>query len=99
MIYSCDLNSSHSGVVGYTRTRSVPSLVAGVGIGAMYGTAAYIIKENRYYGHETALTASVILAGSMVPKAFKTKKPFPITLAILSTATGIYYTKKIINYW
>ncbi|KAG2233551.1 transmembrane proteins 14C-domain-containing protein [Thamnidium elegans] len=87
------------GIAGYARTRSLPSLIAGVGVGAMFGVAAYTIKENRNYGHETALTASLIMATSMVPKAIKTSKPFPVTLAICSVVTGAYYTKKIIEYW
>ncbi|KAI9360644.1 transmembrane proteins 14C-domain-containing protein [Pilaira anomala] len=87
------------GIAGYTRTRSLPSLVAGVGVGALYGVAAYTIKENKKYGHETALAASLIMATSMVPKALKTSKPFPVTMAICSVATGVYYTKKIIEYW
>lgn len=65
----------------------------------MYGIAAYAIKENKNYGHETAVAASVIMATSMVPKALKTGKAFPVTLAICSVATGAYYTKKIIEYW
>ncbi|KAI8878127.1 hypothetical protein K501DRAFT_196637, partial [Backusella circina FSU 941] len=46
--------------------RSVLSLVDGIGIDAKYGTAAYTMKENRYYGHESALTTSVILAGCII---------------------------------
>lgn len=87
------------GIAGYVRTRSIPSLVAGVGVGALYGVAGYIIKENKDYGHETGLAASVIMASSMVPKAIKTHKPFPVALAICSVTTGAYYTKKIIEYW
>lgn len=88
-----------SGIAGYARSRSVPSLVAGVGVGAMYGAASYLIKENRNYGHETGVAASVIMASSMVPKAIKTGKAFPVTLAVCSVVTGAYYTKKIIEYW
>ncbi|CAO3639675.1 unnamed protein product [Mucor fragilis] len=87
------------GIAGYARSRSVPSLVAGVGVGAMYGVAGYLIKENRYYGHETGVAASVIMASSMVPKAIKTRNPFPVTLAVCSIVTGAYYSKKVIEYW
>ncbi|KAL9539998.1 hypothetical protein MBANPS3_009945 [Mucor bainieri] len=87
------------GIAGYARSRSIPSLVAGVGVGAMYGVAGYLIKENRYYGHETGVAASVIMASSMVPKAIKTGKPFSVTLAVCSVVTGAYYTKKVIEYW
>ncbi|KAI8641639.1 transmembrane proteins 14C-domain-containing protein [Parasitella parasitica] len=87
------------GIAGYARSRSIPSLVAGVGIGSMYSVASYLIKENRYYGHETGVAASAILAISMVPKAMRTRRPFPVTLAVCSVATGAYYTKKIMEYW
>ncbi|KAI9486001.1 MAG: transmembrane proteins 14C-domain-containing protein [Benjaminiella poitrasii] len=87
------------GIAGYARSRSVPSLVAGVGVGAMYGVASYLIKENKYYGHETGVAASIVLASSMAPKAIRTRKPIPVTFAICSVATGIYYSKKIVEYW
>ncbi|CEP08584.1 hypothetical protein [Parasitella parasitica] len=73
------------GIAGYARSRSVPSLVAGVGVGAMFGAASYLIKENRYYGHETGVVASAIMASSMLPKAMKTRKPFPVILAMIGT--------------
>jgi uncharacterized membrane protein (UPF0136 family) len=31
------------GAVGYARTKSVPSLVAGLGFGALFGFAAYVL--------------------------------------------------------
>jgi uncharacterized membrane protein (UPF0136 family) len=65
----------------------------------MYGVAGYLLKENKNYGHETGLVASVIMASSMLPRAIKTHKGFPVTLAICSVATGAYYTKKMIEYW
>lgn len=89
----------YSGIVGYARKSSLPSLVAGVGLGLIYGIAANRIQKNKDYGHETALTASIIMASSMVPKAIKTHKPFPVALAICSVATGVYYTNKIFEYW
>ncbi|KAI8983817.1 transmembrane proteins 14C-domain-containing protein [Pilobolus umbonatus] len=86
------------GVAGFARTRSLPSLVAGLGVGALYGTAGYLIKRNEDYGHETAVVASTLLAGSMIPRAIKTKKPVPIALSLISLAAGGYYVKKVIEY-
>ncbi|KAI8369439.1 transmembrane proteins 14C-domain-containing protein [Radiomyces spectabilis] len=88
------------GIAGYRRTASVPSLVGGVGIGAVYGTAAYLVWHNKDYGHETALAASLLLAGGMVPRAVKSefKKPVPAVLSVLSIAAGSYYAYKIYQY-
>lgn len=88
-----------SGIAGYARTRSLPSLVAGVGVGALYGVAAFRISDHKKYAYETAIVASVLMATSMVPKAMKTTKAFPVTLAVCSVATGAYYTKKLVEHW
>jgi uncharacterized membrane protein (UPF0136 family) len=88
----------NSGIAGFARTRSVPSLVAGLGVGALYGAAGYLIQQNKDYGHETAVAASTILAGSMIPRAIKTRKPMPIVLSVISLAAGGYYVKKVIEY-
>lgn len=61
---------------------------------------SYLLKKNKKYGRETGLIASIIMASSMVPRALKTpQKVFPVTLAICSVATGVYYTKKIMDCW
>ena len=87
-----------SGVAGFAKTRSVPSLVAGLGVGALYGAAGYLIQQNRDYGHETAVAASTLLGGAMIPRALKTRKPVPIALSVISLAAGGYYVKKVIEY-
>ncbi|KAI8365450.1 transmembrane proteins 14C-domain-containing protein [Choanephora cucurbitarum] len=86
------------GIAGFARTRSVPSLVAGLGVGALYGTAGYLMQENKDYGHETAVAASVVLGGAMIPRAVKTRKPVPVALSLISLAAGSYYVKKVIEY-
>ncbi|CAO3649457.1 unnamed protein product [Cunninghamella echinulata] len=86
------------GITGYARTRSIPSLVAGVGVGSLYGVAGYLIKENADYGHELAVGSSLILAGASLPRAIRTRKPVPAVLAVASLAAGGYYIKKVIDY-
>ncbi|CAG8544457.1 11741_t:CDS:2 [Funneliformis caledonium] len=86
------------GISAYAKARSMPSIMAGVGVGILYGIAGYVIKENKDYGHETALAASTILAGSMIPRAIKTKRPVPLSLGVLSVGVGVYYAKKIYEY-
>ncbi|GBB97874.1 hypothetical protein RclHR1_00310002 [Rhizophagus clarus] len=83
------------GITAYSKTRSMPSLIAGVGVGTLYGISGYIIKKNKNYGHETALAASTILAFSMVPRAINSKKPVALSLSVLSVGVGAYYAKKI----
>ncbi|CAG8512687.1 7540_t:CDS:2 [Ambispora leptoticha] len=72
------------GIAAYSRARSIPSLVAGLGIGVLYGIAGYRIQQNIDYGHELAAASSTVLAGSMVPRSIKNPKPVPLTLSILS---------------
>ena len=73
-------------------------MIAGLGVGALYGASGYLIQQNRDYGHETAVAASILLGGSMIPRAIKTRKPVPIALSVLSLAAGSYYIKKVIDY-
>ncbi|KAG9495421.1 hypothetical protein J7337_013667 [Fusarium musae] len=86
------------GTAGYIRTRSTPSLVAGVGLGVSYayaGTfsphptsshdsqdAGYLLKNNKDYGSELALANSVLLTGSAVPRIIKTGGRAPVPLLL-----------------
>lgn len=67
---------------------------------SLYGGAAYLLKENRDYGAETAALASLVLAGSMGPRAVKSgfRKPVPVALTIASVAAGAYYANKVLEY-
>ncbi|KAJ2779696.1 hypothetical protein H4R18_003872 [Coemansia javaensis] len=82
------------GAIGYAKGRSLPSLVAGAGIGAVYWYAGQRIQNNQDYGHELALAASALLLGAMGPKALRTRAPVPITMSTLGTASAAYYAKK-----
>ncbi|KAF2858787.1 hypothetical protein K470DRAFT_118848 [Piedraia hortae CBS 480.64] len=77
------------GVTGYARAGSVPSLVAGVSVGSLYALGGYRMAQGQSYGVEIALLASVLLAGSSVPRALKTRKPLPIGLSAVA-AVGLY---------
>ncbi|KZF26149.1 hypothetical protein L228DRAFT_242570 [Xylona heveae TC161] len=72
------------GITGYVRTGSVPSIIAGVAVGTLYGLGGYRIQNRQTYGIELALLASVVLAGSSIPRAIKTQKPLPIGLSGLA---------------
>jgi uncharacterized membrane protein (UPF0136 family) len=43
------------------------------------------IQNGSPYGTELALLASIVLAGSSIPRAIKSGKPLPIGLSVLAT--------------
>jgi len=77
------------GITGYVRTGSVPSIAAGCTVGALYGLGGMRIANRQPYGVELGLLASVILAGSSIPRAIRSQKPLPIGLSLLATF-GLY---------
>jgi uncharacterized membrane protein (UPF0136 family) len=51
-----------------------------------YLLGGYRIRSRSPYGVELALLASVVLAGSSIPRAIKTGgKPLPVMLSLLAT--------------
>ncbi|KAI1415338.1 transmembrane proteins 14C-domain-containing protein [Hypoxylon sp. FL1857] len=85
------------GTAGFLRTRSKASLIAGLGLGASYAYAGYLIKGNKDYGTELALGNSIFLQGSAVPRVIKTKgrAPVPLGLFAVGTLATFYYQKKV----
>ena len=73
------------GITGYARTGSIPSVTAGCTVGALYALGAYRISNKQPYGVELALLASVVLAGSSIPRAIKSQKTLPIGLSVLAS--------------
>ncbi|KAL8794305.1 MAG: hypothetical protein Q9195_003131 [Heterodermia aff. obscurata] len=87
--YLLALLTAGGGLTGYIRTGSVPSVAAGVTVGALYALGGYRIQNRQPYGVELALLASVVLAGSSVPRAVRTAKPLPIGLSVVA-AFGLW---------
>ncbi|RXW17771.1 hypothetical protein EST38_g8070 [Candolleomyces aberdarensis] len=83
------------GVTGFARTKSIPSLVAGVGVGLLYLWSADAIRKGTNNGIEGALGASAILLLSSLPRV--AKGPVPALLAVTSATTGFYYGKTLYN--
>ena len=81
--------TSIGGITGYVRTGSVPSIAAGLTVGALYGLGGLRIQKRQPYGVELALLASIVLAGSSVPRAIRTTKPLPIGLSAVAVY-GLY---------
>ncbi|KAJ1655625.1 hypothetical protein IWQ61_004657 [Dispira simplex] len=92
--YSLAALCAVGGLMGFSRTRSVPSLVAGVGIGAAFGAAGYLISQNRDWGYELASGTSYALLLSSLPRALRTHKPVPLVLTTAAILSAGYYTKK-----
>ena len=51
---------------------------------AQYGLGGYRIRARQPYGVELALLASIILAGSSIPRAIRSQKPLPVGLSALA---------------
>ncbi|KLO19090.1 hypothetical protein SCHPADRAFT_844087 [Schizopora paradoxa] len=83
------------GVTGFVRTRSIPSLVAGVGVGLLYLYSADSIRKGTANGIETALGASALLFLSSAPRF--AKGPIPAMLTTTSALTGFYYANTFYN--
>ncbi|KAF8518984.1 transmembrane proteins 14C-domain-containing protein [Hysterangium stoloniferum] len=79
------------GVTGFARTRSIPSIVAGVGVGALYLWSANRIRKGSNNGVEGAIAASAVLLLSSLPRA--SKGPIPAMLTVASASAGAYYGK------
>ncbi|PWN47747.1 hypothetical protein IE53DRAFT_390104 [Violaceomyces palustris] len=82
------------GVIGFVST--IPSLVAGLGVGALYAYGGYRIKEGGDYGYEIATAASAILLSSSAPR-FR-KGPVPMGLTVASSLALAYYGKKVYDF-
>lgn len=54
-----------------------------------YALGGYRLQNRQTYGVELALLASVVLAGSSIPRAIRTQKPLPIGLSALALY-GLY---------
>ncbi|RVX67624.1 hypothetical protein B0A52_08153 [Exophiala mesophila] len=83
--------TSIGGVTGYVRTGSIPSIAAGLTVGALYGLGGLRISKKQSYGVELALLASIVLAGSSIPRAIKTGKPLPAGLGVLAVTGLVIY--------
>jgi uncharacterized membrane protein (UPF0136 family) len=76
--------TSLGGMIGYARTGSIPSIAAGLSVGALYLYSYSRLRGGQSYGEELGLLASAVLGGSSIPRAIKTKKMVPVGLSVLA---------------
>lgn len=81
--------TASGGTFGYVKTGSVPSIAAGLTVGTLYLLGGYRIQNRQSYGIELALLASIVLAGSSIPRALRSQKPLPMGLSVLALY-GLY---------
>lgn len=86
------------GTIGYLRKGSKVSMIAGCAFGGLYIVSGYLIQNNMDYGFELATATSAVMTAAMVPRAFKTRKPVPCVLALVSAVYLAYYGKKLSEY-
>ncbi|KAJ5084653.1 hypothetical protein NUU61_009232 [Penicillium alfredii] len=84
--------TSLGGAIGYARTGSIPSIAAGVSVGALYMLSFARLRAGQSYGEEVGLLASAVLGGSSIPRAIKTGfKPVPLGLSLLATYGAVVF--------
>ncbi|KAL2826793.1 transmembrane proteins 14C-domain-containing protein [Aspergillus cavernicola] len=72
------LLTSLGGTIGYLRTGSLPSIIAGLAVGALYLFSYFRMRAGQTYGEEIGLLASLVLGGSSVPRAIRLRKLVPV---------------------
>eukprot|EP01113_Clastostelium_recurvatum_P017224 TRINITY_DN2015_c0_g1_i1.p1 TRINITY_DN2015_c0_g1~~TRINITY_DN2015_c0_g1_i1.p1 ORF type:complete len:122 (-),score=24.56 TRINITY_DN2015_c0_g1_i1:62-373(-) len=85
------------GAMGYAKSRSTASLVAGVASGSLFALSGYLIENGRpLYGHELAGVVSVLLTATMGRRALRTGKIMPAgAIAALNLAHAAYQWTKV----
>lgn len=80
------------GIYGFVKSKSVPSLVAGLGFAALYASAGVLIgRGDCKHGHAVAAATSVALASVMGPKFLRTRAAFPAgVFTVISIPAAIY---------
>jgi len=77
------------GTIGFARKRSLPSLLAGVSVGALYIWSGLSLRDGTPNGLEGALGASVVLLLSSLPRI--ASGPVPALLTVTSGLSTVYY--------
>ncbi|KAH8918488.1 hypothetical protein BT69DRAFT_1353848 [Atractiella rhizophila] len=83
------------GAIGFARARSIPSLLAGVGVGLLYYVSGDKIRRGNFdVGYKGAAAASLLLSASAAYR-LRTPGPIPKLLFGAGAVSGGYYGKKV----
>ncbi|RKP11260.1 transmembrane proteins 14C-domain-containing protein [Piptocephalis cylindrospora] len=92
--YSLAALCATGGIVGFARTGSKPSLVAGLGLGLLYGVSGYLIQKNKDHGHDLAAVTSAVLMGALLPRGLRQRKAMPLVLGSVGVLGLGYHSRK-----
>ncbi|KAL9648365.1 hypothetical protein ABK040_001943 [Willaertia magna] len=78
------------------KKRSVPSLIAGLGLALAFGSSSYLIMQQKHFqGHTLAGISSVVLLGAGLHRYTKAPKSMiPISLIVLGLFSSYYQLNK-----
>ena len=65
------------GIAGFAKTKSVPSLAAGLLCGGLAAVGSYLIARNPVAGTAVGLVASLLAVGGMLPRFLKSHAIWP----------------------
>ncbi len=77
------------GIVGYVKTGSLPSIIAGSITGVLLLIAGSLLPEHRAAGLATGLVISLLLAAQFIPKFLRTGKAMPAGIMSILSVIGI----------
>ncbi|PWY95494.1 hypothetical protein BO94DRAFT_482034 [Aspergillus sclerotioniger CBS 115572] len=86
---------SLGGIIGYIRTKSLPSIIAGLSIGTLYLLSYLRLRAGQPYGIEIAFVASLVLGGASIPRAIKSRKTVPSVLSLLAVVGMVVFGSRV----
>jgi len=88
------------GLAGFIKGKSIPSLVAGVSLGGLYGAAGALINRGDCKeGHALAAATSALVIGVMGPRFARSKKVMPAGLLTASASLSFVYDAYKTQQW